>query len=93
MPKNKTFDFPETVGTAEAGEILGGISPPTIRRMIADGSLCALRLGGKLLVTVDSIRRVQVECLFRSYTEGLYVPDDLDKFLSDAAKYGFFEEK
>lgn len=44
-----------TVTVTQAGELLGGVSPATVRRYVHEGKLRASRPGNRLLIHRDSI--------------------------------------
>jgi excisionase family DNA binding protein len=45
------------LGVPEAAELLGGISPTTVRRLIAAGDLPVIRLGTRVLIERKSLER------------------------------------
>lgn len=42
----------------ELSELLGGISRPTIYNRIADGTLTAVKIGGIVIITAESVERM-----------------------------------
>ena len=60
---NETDSKPQLFSIDEAGRVLGGISPWTLRKHIAFGNVKVTRIGRRVFLAVEEIERIRQEGL------------------------------
>ena len=71
---NETVSEARLFSVEEAGQVLGGISPWTLRKHIAVGNVKVTRIGRRVLLTAEEIERIRQEglpSLARGQAEGI----------------------
>ena len=84
--------LPPTESTTEAAERIGN-SPPTIRQLVREGEIAAVRVGRNIRVLSESVDAFILRMSWDSYVDGIYTPASCTAFEVEMLESGIITKE